>query len=148
MKMVKVEIKRLLGYFFYTTFIGYILYEGTKYSNHLDPINPITGKFEPYPYYIIVLGFPIVIGILIALPGFVNNFRERGKWYFDWAKFISVGLPTFFLTMYPIILISKVIPVKIPIEINFALGFPNNPHAISGVVFGYLLLSVFSKHEP
>lgn len=145
--MIKDEIKRLLGYFLYTIFIGYILYEGAKYGRNLHPVNPLTYKFEPYPFYIFTVGFPISIGILIALPGLINNFNKRGNWYFDWAKFISIGLPTLFLAMYPLLLISKIVLLKIPTEINFVFAFPSVPHTISGVVFGYLLLSVFGKQE-
>lgn len=146
-KVIKDEIRRSLGYFFYTIIIGYILYEGTKYGINLHPINPSTYKFEPYPFYIFVLGFPIAIGLLVALPGLINNLKKGGKWYFDWVKFISVGLPTLFLAMYPLILLSKA-GLLMPKEINFVLGSSNVPHTISGVAFGYLLLSVFGKHKP
>ncbi|MDA8222604.1 hypothetical protein [Desulfosporosinus sp.] len=72
-----------------------------------------TGKtFETGPYYIYSALFPILVGIVLALPRLIQEFRKMGKWSIDWIKLLAVGTPTLLLNL-SLILIAYTPIVKI-----------------------------------
>lgn len=136
---------RFAKLFLYTLFIGFVLYGGTVIQNKLR-IRMVT-TFSPHLYHFYVVLLPIIIGILIALPSFLSLLKKKGTWKFDWIKFISIGLPTFYFTIFPYIYFSPLGPY-IPNFFNIiflTVGSTLMLHTVSGVVFGYLILSSFSK---
>ena len=87
----------------------------------------------------------MVIGILLAILNLYRNFKKQGVWRLDWIKFIAIGIPTFYLAVFPATYfypIRKYIPDTIG---NIMLTHSMFPQSLSGVIFGYLLIIVIAK---
>lgn len=86
--------------------------------------------------------YPILIGLLFALPKFVRLTKLEGTWNFDWIRLIAIGIPTLMGTIFFLIYFSPV-GIYLPSFSIFAAGTKFS--AICGIVFGYSLLSSFGK---
>ncbi|MFZ5597573.1 MAG: hypothetical protein ACOY31_11245 [Bacillota bacterium] len=94
------SIIRLLANLIYVVFIGYIIIWGAEYLNHLRKIVGQT-YIMPYHYLLLNAFFPVIIGMLMALPGLIKTLKKPGPWQLDWVILLSVGLPTFFVAILP-----------------------------------------------
>ncbi|KUO61601.1 MAG: hypothetical protein APF84_13800 [Gracilibacter sp. BRH_c7a] len=139
------QAKRLIGYFGYAVFIGYIMLWGATIQQKL--IHTAATTFNGVPRFVFMIAFPVFIGILLALPGFIANVRSNGHWKIDWAKLLGVGLPAFYITICPLLY---------AVAGDMALGgytqffisrlfFDDILRTVSGLALGYLILSVIQK---
>jgi len=141
---------RFISYFGYAVFIGYIMLWGSSIQHRLRHITATT--FNSVPELLFTVAFPLLMGILIALPRFIANAKNKGEWKIDWAKLLGVGLPAFYIATYPIIYF-----VVLPRTLGnamfssythfIALNMSYMLHTVSGVVLGYLILSVIHKEK-
>lgn len=139
------NIIRLLANLAYVLFIGYIIIWGAEHLNHLRKIVGQT-YIMPYHYLLLNAFFPVLIGMLMALPGLVSAVKKPGPWQLDWVKLLSVGLPAFFVAMLPWAYFFT--PVgKYLTSFTSALMVHPVLHTVSGLVFGYLLLSLPEKAD-
>jgi len=108
--------------------------------------------FNNIPQFTFMIIFPVFIGIMLALPGFISTAKGNGHWKVDWAKLFGVGLPALYITTYPLIY-YVVIPTVVG---DMALGgytrffisnlfFDDILRTVSGLVLGYIILSVIQK---
>lgn len=128
-------LKRFMGYLFYTLFVGVFVYWGVIYGQNLKIQSNNT--FSPYPYYQFISFFPIIIGMILALPRLIFHIQQKGKWVLDWQLLLPVGLSTLLIN---ISILNN----------NFSLfrygwfrliATDTRIYDISGIICGYILLS-------
>lgn len=144
---MKNNILRFFGYLAYTIFIGYVYLQGIKYAGNLEKI-VATQTFNPFPLLVFKMIFPIVLGILMALPHLFKLWATKVAWRYDWVKFISIGIPTFFVTILPL---AYFYPPGLGRYLYLLFGQIIHslliPQTFGGIVFGYVLLSSFNKRN-
>ena len=139
--MTQKSIYRFFIYALYTVLLLYIMSKAMQMVQIFDRNGFFFGKTALR--LTIATIFPMIIGILFSLPSFLSNFNKPGFWHMDGIKLFSVGIPTLYVAILPLLYFS-------PIGKYFpAVGLittPNSaPAIICGTIFGYLILSVFSK---
>lgn len=132
------SLKKWLKYIIYAIVIFTYI---TIYSV-LDAQSP----HVPYMRIIVQTSGSIIFGIILGLEYLLNERKKEGKWSFNIHRFILVGIPSFISAMYyffyycPIFI---VIPFRLP-----NLIFTNTFFIFSGILFGYVLITDFSKRKP
>jgi len=130
------NLMRFVIYFVYIIFIAYLTYWGDGYQTALKLKSMNAGNMMPFAIFI--GAFPILIGVLLALPNFIIlATRKQSRWQFDLVKFLAIGLPTFYWDISPTIYWSQVANFLPPIYLL--------PYPLSGIIFGYVLIKSFSK---
>ncbi|AFM40942.1 hypothetical protein Desaci_1965 [Desulfosporosinus acidiphilus SJ4] len=131
-------MKRFMGYLFYTLVVGVIVYWGFLLGQSLRAQARRT--FYPYPLYVFMALYPIVLGMVFAVPGLIGRIRQKGKWRIDWPMLLPVGVPTFLLNIN--IILTWLFHISL---INYAwyLLILTDPRSldISGIVCGFVILS-------
>ncbi|MDO7788807.1 hypothetical protein [Desulforamulus aquiferis] len=134
---------RFLGYLTYVILLGYIVFKGTEYQHYLKQQKLMT--YHAYPEFLFMSFFPITIGILLASPHLIAVLKKSGLWSFDWIKFTAIGLPTLYLAILPATYFSN-LGQYLPSALgNIMIMYSIFPQELSGIIFGYLLISVFDK---
>ena len=139
------NIKRVITYFLYVLFFYIVFYWGVKYGNHLNDIAKST--FRIYPLMIYKSLFPILLGLLIGLPNFINKIKEKGQWKVDWLKLIVVGIPTLYIGLFFILWIlgGKINVLLYPRFLNLPLIQYEIFYSLSGFISGYIILDSIDK---
>ncbi|EEG77100.1 hypothetical protein [Dethiobacter alkaliphilus] len=134
--------KRFFALLAYTIFIIFIFIQGESYGSALR--QRAIAEFNMLPVMVYISLFPIFMGLLIAVPYFIHEMRKKGKWKFDWIKFIAIGIPSLYLTLfYPF---YYVVPFSHYIyPIRFGLLNSQILFSLGGLVFGYLVLTSFYR---
>ncbi|WP_134220401.1 hypothetical protein [Pelotomaculum sp. FP] len=141
--MSYLNIKRFIVYFLYILFVIYIVLIG---SNYIIKLKNISAQIHtPYPSLIFIAVFPIIIGILLALPQFITNFKKDGTWSLDWIKLISIGVPSLYITLMPLLYFSPI--EKLVSYIFHAFNNSLIPQMVSGIILGYNTLVAFEKKQ-
>jgi hypothetical protein len=81
--------------------------------------------------YFLIVAFPMSIGILLGLIGFVSK-PQTDKLKYDWILALGLGIPLGYLTFQP--LLFRINIVKPALQYSF-----NYP--IAGIIFGYVLIA-------
>lgn len=141
------SLKRFLSLFSYTIFLVFIYLLGERYLLSLKQYSAT--NFNVIPQMIFSTLFPIAIGLLIAFPKFIIEFRKKGNWKLDWVKFIAIGIPILYFAIFPLVLALSILggDSNLPL-LNGLYRYPLSmylPNELSGVVLGYLLLTVPCK---
>lgn len=132
------NLKRFLAYFAYALLLAYLLFKTDQYFQQLllaNAYNPLQDKF--------ILFFPILFGLLLALPRFLSVIRESGSWRYDWVLFLAVGLPALGLQVFTYIRLLPTLQAS-PVTGNLFINH-SSLLMISGLVLGYVLLASFKK---
>jgi len=137
---------RFIRYFLYTALVGAIMLVGAKYQMQLEHRTQLTGSPNLLLYFNFL--FPVLIGILIALPGFISKTRKDGAWKFDWIRCVAIGSPAFVLGVIPLLYYWNMTTYLrwaafyIQIIISQAL-----PGIVACVTLGFLIVSSFEKGD-
>lgn len=93
------KLLRFLVIFLYTIFVGIVIYSGIIIQ---EDLRKYAGAHPSNVYYNIsfLIVFPIVIGVLLAIPYFLAEVKKSGTWRFDWIKFLATGAPAFLITYF------------------------------------------------
>lgn len=134
------KIIRFAGYFIYTLFALYLLSLGMLWERKLQIT--IGQTYSAYPSMLYMAVFPVLFGVLLAVPQFIAKVNKRGRWHYDWVVFLAAGLPALYADMAVPLLFSPV-GGYLP-KFNFLLT-STVPGFIGGIVFGYLILSSVKK---
>ena len=131
--------------FLYTVFVGLVLFLGGNIQNYLKYI--MSQTFNPLYHTIFITIFPVIIGIFLALLSFIDEFKKQGTWKFDWIKFLAIGLPTFYATIFPLLYYSFLGPYisKFLNIVQLYMGSTMMVQTVGGIVFGHLILCCFYK---
>lgn len=135
-------MKRLSYYLGWTIVIGFIIYAGARYQLLLQ--QKASANFTLMPIILYSFIFSIVIGILLRLPGLINEIKRNKQWTFDWIKFVAVGLPSFVIALFYVVMYY--LPEGILSFVPQAI-FLVSPtiQMLAGGVFGFILLDCLKK---
>lgn len=131
-----VRMKRFLFIFFSTVVIGIIFYLGMDYQVRLREKSAITFNLKPYIIFVSI--FPVIIGLLLRLPKLFIEIKDKKKWSFDWVKVITIGIPSLYIAMIP--LLAMAYGTNLLFLKMFMLSGDTAFTAIAGLIFGYVLL--------
>jgi hypothetical protein len=135
-------MKRFLFIFFSTVVIGIIFYLGVDYQVRLKEKSAIT--FNLMPLLIFASIFPIFIGLLLRLPKLIIEIKDKKQWSFDWIKVITVGIPSLFIAMIPLLAFYG---TNLLFYKAYLLLGNTTFTSIAGVVFGYVLLDSLKNNN-
>lgn len=76
-----------------------MIYLGLSYKLHLEKEASTT--FIILPLIRFSFAFPIIIGILLRLPKFIIEIKEKKQWTFDWIKIVVIAMPALFIALSP-----------------------------------------------
>mgnify|MGYP005750761873 CR=1 FL=1 len=132
-------MKNFLKYFAWTIAIGTIFFVGLTYQKQL--IQKGMESFSMLPAIIFITIFPIVMGMLLRLPKWLEEIKQNSTWRVNWPKLLAVGIPTLFIVLTPLIYFSAYTG-KIPFLAHF---IHLNDTSIFGIILGYVILDSIKK---
>ena len=141
-------MKRFLYYFAWSIGIGVIVYAGLQFQQSLVVRSQET--FNPVPLWVYIAIFPVVIGLLMRMPKFLQERTERRIIGFDWSKFLAIGLSAFFiliLAVSPFLQLGHMGMPQLLSSLHLILFSGTTAQTIAGLVFGYVLLDSFKREE-
>ena len=123
------ELVRFGKYFGFVILIGLVLQFLLEFDRLLLEQANLT--FDRLSYFVYLSLYPILIGILFAIPHLFRERRAAGKWTYNWVKGVAIGLPalfgaTIFLHYYTPLgdYVSDLLRYKeFPIVCGIALGY-------------------------
>lgn len=142
--------KRFSLYLIFAISVLIFMYLGFRYGVDL---RIQTGKTysSPVPYYLYSALFPILVGIVLALPRLIREFRKTGKWLMDWVKLLAIGAPTLLLNLNLILIaftpIRKIKYFATYNPFTEAMVIDKSVISLCGAIFGYILISSFYKAD-
>jgi hypothetical protein len=136
-------MKRFLFIFFSTVVIGIIFYLGMEYQVRLREKSAIA--FNLMPFIIFASIFPVFIGLLLRLPKLIIEIKDKKQWSFDWIKVITIGIPSLYIAMIPILAFSY--GTNLLFSKAFMLLGDTTLTSIAGIVFGYVLLDSLKSYS-
>ncbi|GIO08758.1 hypothetical protein J31TS6_47860 [Brevibacillus reuszeri] len=105
-------------------------------------VERVKETYNSFPSNLYSSLYPILIGLLFALPKFVRLIKVEGRLSYDWIRIVAVGIPTLFGATVFLIYFSPLGAYFPSISI---LSVGTKFSTICGIVFGYLILSCFQK---
>ncbi len=145
---MKKKYKKAIPYMIYILLFYFILYLGAFYSYKIIEYSKSTFKLVPMDIYLTF--YPIILGLLAAIPSIYNEMKKSGKWKINWIKFIVIGVSSFFIGISRMYLFIETFLglIIIPDFLRFILEYKyNTPIIISGFIFGFIILDSFQKHN-
>ncbi|WP_096271237.1 hypothetical protein [Paucisalibacillus globulus] len=137
-------MKRFLMYFTCTIGILTLIFLGYKV-----PIEMKENLLFEAPVMLLTIYstiFPILIGMILRLPAFIKEIKEKRKWSVDWVKLGAIGIPTLYISQIFILYFS--LPgVSLPFGGVLIRSYDMPFSTIAGLIFGYILLDSL-KEKP
>ncbi|WP_342598020.1 hypothetical protein MHB48_10360 [Psychrobacillus sp. FSL H8-0483] len=135
-------MKRFMYYFIWVLIIFIICYLGSQYYMRLKAIAESTFDYKGTLIFYFV--FPILMGMLLKLPGLVKDIKQQKKWTFDWVKLLAIGTPTLYIATIPI-WTYKSFGEHFLFADYFRITIFTPFITVAGIVLGYCLLDVLKK---
>lgn len=131
------ELVRFGKYFGFVILIGLVLQFLLEFDRLLLVQANLT--FDRLSYFVYLSLYPILIGILFAIPHLFRERKNAGKWTYNWVKSVAIGLPalfgaTIFLHYY----------TPLGDYVSVLLRYKEFP-IVSGIALGYTALTSFHK---
>lgn len=136
-------MKRLMGYLFLMMFFGIFVYWGARYGQNLKIQAGRT--FELHSLYAYIAFYPVIIGMLLAVPGLIHRIRQAGKWRIDWQMLLVIGLPTLLFNIQPLMSLLLQRPFLFQYDWYKLLMSDTRVYDICGIVCGYVLLTSLTR---
>jgi len=130
--------QRFAGYLLYAVLMGYLVRLSEYYK--LVLFEYTQKHYDGTPQFIYLSFYPILFGLLLALPHLLKQWFQSGKWRCDWIKLLAIGLPALY---------GATLPLS-----YFFLNWPGSTYwmahgtditLVSGIVLGYTLLATWAK---
>lgn len=134
--------KRFATHFLYSVFILSIVLYGENYRLYLRAVMGRTFKILPMIIFIVV--FPVVVGLLLALPSYIVEYRKEGKWRYDWTKFIAIAIPALYVILSLPTPFRNLLAFVYPPPLGVLLMQPQVLH-FAAIALGYFGLSALYK---
>lgn len=135
------SIVRFISYYIYVIAVGYVVIQADDYIRYMQ----IFSKYYNLIQICFLAFFPVFVGLLLGLPRFISTVHKQGYWKCDWILLLAVGLPTFCVVLLALLSLTQ---VTTEMPLIGKIGFVhNNLVTISGIVFGYVLVTVFNKQS-
>ncbi len=139
------KVKRFVGYLIYVITVGYIIVKADDYHLYLQ--HKYSKTFDTTYLWLFTSLFPILVGLLLVLPHLVSITRKQGSLNFNWIMFLAVGLPTLFIAITPIVLATGLEQLTNIWLFSSIIVLHKNLVTISGVVFGFVLITAFDNQD-
>ena len=140
-------MKSIIGYLFYLILFGVVISVGLKYQSTLFKQSSM--NYDLSDFYTFQTLFPLIIGVLLAIPYHIKNLQKQGVWKFNWAKFIVLGIPTLYFALIPYLFLNQLISINFPFLKQIMGGYFGNSTstliAIIGIAAGYFVFTSFEK---
>lgn len=142
---MKANIIRFSIFFSFTLFMITLYYFGQQiimnYNFHFQ------STFDFKPIMVAKTTVPIVLGLFLALPKFVSEWRRAGKWKYDWIKLLAIGVPALYIALIPIFafISVKYFAIITPILGGVSAALQSMPHELAGYAVGYILIASLYK---
>lgn len=145
---MKMKLIRFISYLVYVVAFGYFVIKADDFYRYLTEAYrrdyDLTGTF------LFMSIFPIIVGILIALPQFFASYMHKGAWKVDWIALLAMGLPALLVAITPMLinlsLEEQIIGFKGQV-IGFIVGFHPTLVTVAGILFGFVLVTSFSRQK-
>ncbi len=137
------NLKRFISYLLYIVAFGYIVIKADDYHQYLKQLYSTT--FNTTYLWLFMSTFPILVGLLIALPQFITTLKQKGSWKIDWIRLFPVGLPSLCVAIAPITYFAD-LPRNWGV-IGFIVAFHPSLVTVAGILFGFVLVTSLSKQE-
>lgn len=141
---------RVIGYLTYVAAFGLLVILVVNLNHYFQDVFRTTFR-APYLWlFISQIVFPMLVGLLLALPQFIRTYRQEGSWKTDWIMLLTVGLPAFFITVAPIAFFSLAYYIRLETSVpHFIYLLSANPafSKVFGVLFGFVLLNSLGKQR-
>jgi len=110
------------------------------------------GKISPITIELLHVCYPIIVGVLLAIPYLVRTLRQPGNLYYDRIRALAIGIPTFFVATAVLIYLLSSLPL---LGFISSLLYPiyalndiySEVTAIASVILGYALVTSVKKSE-
>lgn len=106
-----------------------------------------TGRtFKPLLGLVFIVAFPVLMGLLLALPKLFSEWKKQGRWRYDSLKLV-VGIPALYIILAVRILW---IPILQPLAFIYPIYWrllimQSSIMNVAGIAVGYMILSVLYK---
>lgn len=142
------QIKRLIGYLIYLAVLGCLILIVEQFGHYYQEIFRRSFQIPYWWVLFVTIGFPVLVGVLLALPQFVKIARQDGAWKVDGVRLIVLGLPgLLFVLAYMACMVFPqwMVLVKLVSEI---IVYNQSLVKIAGVLLGFIMLnSVYKQTE-
>ena len=137
------KVMRAFLYLIYIAVFGFLMIKYDGLNKHFQEIFRTTFQLS-YMWFFIMILLRMLIGLLLALPQFVRNFRPSGRWKVDWLLLVIVGLPSLCIAVTPI---AQFALRDWSPAVNLLVMFNYYPTIVkvAGILCGFTLLSSFRK---
>lgn len=135
---MKKGLLRLMIFILFTA----LLYFGALYQEYLKRITMTTYNF--HPLLLFQAFFPIVLGILLAIPHMIKISKATGNLTIDKINLICIGIPAFYISILPFamfVIPMPLLPLVFLVKKSLYLPFA------AGVTFGYVLVTSFKRTD-
>lgn len=133
------QLQRILAYLLYAIILFGSLFAGSWLTTIIKIW--IGRTYRPIPGFIGYTVICILIGLILGTEHLILEFRKPGNWSANKTRLILLVIPSAFCAFYMLIVFATGIPIVIPAFIANTNLFTY----ISGVFFGYTLLTSFYK---
>jgi hypothetical protein len=135
-------VKRLGWYLVYGVVLIVLSLWLTKHAEELRIM--VSRTYKPAGYIVYNSIYPVLIGMLLSVPGLYSNIRQEGRISLDWTRLGAVGIPALALTLSQILYwftpIGRIIAPVLP-----GWGLVKDIVVVGGIILGYTLLSSIRK---
>jgi hypothetical protein len=90
--------KRFIKFLLYSTALIFIFLTGEHYRMLL--LREMGRTYYILSVKIFSIAFPIMIGILIAVPHLAREAGKKGKWQYNWSKSLAIVIPALYILLY------------------------------------------------
>ncbi len=134
------SLKRFIGYLVYMLIVGFATIKLISLGEYLKDLSKYNFNYSIVWTYMSL--FPIAVGIMLSIPHLVRTIRTAGYLIFDGIRFLTIGIPTFLIAIVPLALQIHWAPLQ---KVLYFYMINNNLIIISGIVFGYVMVTSFYK---
>ncbi|MGG0655750.1 hypothetical protein [Rummeliibacillus pycnus] len=132
-------MKRFLSYFIWVIILAIAIYLGLRFRVYLG--NEAETTYNSFPIMIFTILFPMIIGILLRIPKFLDENKGKKKWSFDWLKLIIIACPALYVALLPYLIYTSYGEKLFFAEEAMLLGETTTTlTTITGIIFGYIMI--------
>ncbi|MEI2393781.1 hypothetical protein [Paenibacillus phytohabitans] len=142
--MKRVWLNNLFIYLGFLVIVILVFIFGLKYQYHLEVEASTT--YQPLTSAVFSVLFPISLGLLLGLLRFFELLRKTGEWKINWIKLCIFGLPSLYVSLFPLLFWSglSISYYDLPLG-SILITSGTTAYTISGLIFGFLLFYVIER---
>ncbi|AET68010.1 hypothetical protein Desor_2438 [Desulfosporosinus orientis DSM 765] len=138
-------MRKTIAYLGYGLGLMLLVYYGLNYQ---DALHIEAGRnYDPFPLMLFSYVYYLIIGMYIALPGFIRGMALKGTLSVNWLKILILGIPMLLISASGILFYYSVSPQLNSLTRWIYLKLNMNGTILIGVACGYTLLNSIAKKE-